>query len=117
MSKQEELEAERFIHRGIQYLHSTFPEKTEGMDDDDLKNQLIDYCQIALGVGFETEADVMQVVDILWRLPEGFSEDEEYEWVSEILASEDMENEFKLESLRNAYALSEALKEEEADEE
>ena len=38
MSKQQELEAERFIHRAMQYLKSTFPEKTRDMDDEALKN-------------------------------------------------------------------------------
>ena len=52
MSTQEELEAERFIHRGMQYLKTTFPEQTAEMDDEVLKNKLIDGCQLALSHGF-----------------------------------------------------------------
>ena len=37
--KQEELEAERFIHRALQYLKSSFPEKTQEMDDEEIKNK------------------------------------------------------------------------------
>lgn len=116
MSTQEELEAGRFIHRAMQYLKSTFPEKTKRMDDDTLKNTLIDHCQIALEYGFDTEADMMLIVDLLWRIPEDFADRPEYEWVKDILASEDMNNDMKIDSLHNALALVMAMEEEEADE-
>lgn len=111
MSTQEELEAERFIHRALQYLKSSFPEKTRGADDEDLKNKLIDGCQVALEYGFDTEADMMLIVDLLWRLPEDFAERQEFEWVKEIMASPDMDNEMKIDSLHNALAMTEAMEE------
>lgn len=115
MSKQEELEAERFIHRAMKYLKSTFPEQTKEMDDETLKNKLIDDCQTALEYGFDTESDMMLVVDFLWRLPAGYADQPEYEWVREILTSEDMDNEMKIDSLHNAFAMVKALEEDEAD--
>ncbi|MBO4644587.1 MAG: hypothetical protein J5716_08285 [Alphaproteobacteria bacterium] len=111
MSTQEELEAERFIHRAMQYLKSTFPEKTREMDDECLKNKLIDDCQVALEYGFDTEADMMIIVDLLWRIPQNYAEKAEYEWVNEILTSSDMDNEMKISSLHNALALTSALEE------
>lgn len=115
MSTQEELEAERFIHRAMKYLKSTFPEKTQEMDDETLKNKLIDSCQSALEFGFDTEADMMLVVDFLWRLPADYTDNPEYEWVNDILTSEDMDNEMKIDSLHNAFAMVQALREDEAD--
>ena len=115
MSRQEELEAERFIHHGMQYLKSTFPEKTQEMDDEDLKNKLIDDCQVALEYGFDTEADMMLIVDLLWRIPQNYAEKAEYEWVREIMASSDMNNEMKIDSLHNALALVTAAEEENTD--
>ena len=115
MSTQEELEAERFIHRGMQYLKTTFPEQTAEMDDEVLKNKLIDGCQLALSHGFETEADVMLLVDFLWRLPDGAAESSDYEWMDEILSSGDMDNEMKIDALYNAFAITTAVKEDEAD--
>lgn len=115
MSTQEELEAGRFLHRAIQYLKSSFPEKTEGMDDEVLKNKLIDGCQIALEYGFDTEADMMLIVDLLWRIPEDYALRPEYEWVNEIMASGDMDNEMKISSLHNALALVTAMEEDEAE--
>ena len=115
MSTQEELEAGRFLHRAIQYLKSTFPEKTEGMDDEVLKNKLIDGCQVALEYGFDTEADMMLIVDLLWRIPEDYAARPEYEWVNDIMASEDMDNEMKIDSLHNALALVTAMEEDEAE--
>lgn len=115
MSKQEELEAERFIHRAMKYLKSTFSEQTKEMDDETLKNKLIDDCQTALEYGFDTESDMMLVVDFLWRLPAGYADQPEYEWVREILTSEDMDNEMKIDSLHNAFAMVKALEEDEAD--
>lgn len=112
MSKQEELEAERFVHRGMQYLKTTFPERTSDMDDNTLKNKLIDGCQYAMGYGFETEADIMTVVDVLWRLPEDATDNPNYDWVKEILASDDMDNETKIDALHNAFALTTAIQEE-----
>lgn len=114
MSTQEELEAERFIHRGMQYLKTTFPEQTAEMDDEVLKNKLIDGCQRALSHGFETEADVMLLVDFLWRLPDGAAESSDYEWMDEILSSDDMDNEMKIDALYNAFAITTAVKEDEA---
>jgi len=115
MSTQEELEAERFIHRGMQYLKATFPDETAKLDDDALKNKLIDGCQFALAHGFETEADVMMLVDFLWRLPDGASESPDYEWMGEILSSDDMDNEMKIDALHNAFAITTAVKEDESD--
>ena len=115
MSTQEELEAERFIHRGMQYLKATFPDEAAKLNDDALKNKLIDGCQFALAHGFETEADVMMLVDFLWRLPDGASESPDYEWMSEILSSNDMDNEMKIDALHNAFAITTALKEDESD--
>lgn len=109
MSKQQELEAERFIHRAMQYLKSTFPEKTRDMDDESLKNKLIDDCQTALEHRFDTESDMMLVVDFLWRLPADYAASPEYEWVAEILASADMDNEMKIDALHDALAAVEAL--------
>ena len=73
----------------MQYLKTTFPEQTAEMDDEVLKNKLIDGCQLALSHGFETEADVMLLVDFLWRLPDGAAESSDYEWMDEILSSDD----------------------------
>ena len=115
MSTQEELEAGRFIHRAMQYLKSTFPEKAKEMDDEALKNKLIDHCQIALEYGFDTEADMMLIVDLLWRVRDDYAARPEYEWVNDIMTSEDMNNEMKIDSLHNALALIMAM-EEEADE-
>lgn len=115
MPTQEELEAGRFIHRAIQYLKSAFPEKTNELDDEALKNRLIDDCQIALEYGFDTEADMMLIVDLLWRIPQDFAEKPEYEWVTEIMASPDMDNNMKIDSLHNALALTTALEEEAED--
>ena len=115
MSKQEELEAERFIHRAMKYLVSTFPEKTKEMDDETLKNKLIDDCQTALEYGFDTESDMMLIVDFLWRLPADYANLPEYEWVKDILTSEDMDNEMKIDSLHNAFATIQALEEDEAE--
>jgi len=115
MSTQEELEVGRFIHRAMQYLKSTFPEKTEEMDDEMLKNKLIDDCQTALEYGFDTESDMMLIVDLLWRIPENYAEKPEYEWVTEIMASPDMDNDMKIDSLHNALALIEAMEEEAGD--
>lgn len=117
MSTQEELEAERFVHRGMKYLKSTFPEETKEMDDEMLKNRMIDGCQFALEYGFDTEADMMMIVDFLWRLPENFADMEQYSWVAEILKSEDMDNDMKIESLHNAYAMTKAIEEDEGEEE
>lgn len=115
MSTQEELEAERFIHRGMQYLKSTFPDETAKLDDDALKNRLIDGCQFALARGFETEADVMLLVDFLWRLPDGALDNADYEWIDEILSSDDMDNEMKIDALHNAFAITTAVKGDESD--
>ncbi|MBR1778201.1 MAG: hypothetical protein IJ752_06430 [Alphaproteobacteria bacterium] len=114
MSTQEELEAGRFVHRAMQYLKSAFPQETKEMDDETLKNKLIDSCQVALEYGFDTEADMMLIVDLLWRLPEDYRNRPEYEWATEIMASEDMDNETKIDSLHNALALLTALQEEDA---
>ena len=38
MSTQEELEAERFLHRAIKYLQSTFPDTVKEMKIDALHN-------------------------------------------------------------------------------
>ncbi len=116
MSTQEELEAERFLHRAIKYLQSTFPDTVKEMDDETLKNKLIDHCQTALEYGFDTEADMMMVVDFLWRIPADYDQLPEYEWVKEILASQDMDNEMKIDSLHNAFATIKALEEDEKDE-
>ncbi len=105
MSKQEELETERFIHRATQYLNATFPEKTEEMSEDDLRDKVIDDCQTALDHGFETEADIMLLVDFLWRLPSDYTDNGEYGWVTEILADADMDNKMKVEALHNALAV------------
>ena len=105
MSKQAELETERFIHRAVQYLNATFPEITERMDEDDLRDKVIDDCQTALDYGFETEADIMLLVDFLWRLPAGYAENPEYGWISEILTDADMDNKMKIDSLHNALAV------------
>lgn len=106
-----ELEAERFIHRGMQYLRSAFPAQTDAMDDDALKNRLIDDCEFAMAHGFETERDVMGLVDLLWRLPEGFKQNPDYAWVKEILCDDGMDSVLKTEALQNAYAMFEALAE------
>lgn len=58
---------------------------------------------------------MMLVVDFLWRLPAGYADQSEYEWVREILTSEDMDNEMKIDSLHNAFAMVKALEEDEAD--
>ena len=105
MSTQKELETERFIHRAVQYLKATFPEKTEGTDEDDLRDAVIDDCQTALDSGFETEADIMLLVDFLWRLPSGYAENPAYGWVAEILADADMDNKMKVDALHNALAV------------
>ena len=105
MSKQEELETERFIHRAVQYLKATFPEKTAEMDEDNLRNKVIDDCQTALDHGFETETDIMLLVDFLWRLPDDYAENPEYGWVFEALADTDMDNKMKVDSLHNALAV------------
>ena len=105
MSKQEELETERFIHRAVQYLRAVFPDKTEQMDEDDLRDKLIDDCQTALDHGFETEADIMLLIDFLWRLPAGYAGDPEYGWVFEVLNDTDMDNKMKIDSLHNAWAV------------
>ena len=115
MSTQEELEAERFIHRALQYLKSSFPEKTQEMDDEEIKNKLIDGCQIASEYGFDTEADMMLIVDLLWRIPQDYAEKPEYEWVNEIMASPYMDNEMKIDSLHNALALVTAMEEDTGD--
>ena len=99
----------------MKYLKSTFSEQTKEMDDETLKNKLIDDCQTALEYGFDTESDMMLVVDFLWRLPAGYADQPEYEWVREILTSEDMDNEMKIDSLHNAFAMVKALEEDEAD--
>lgn len=116
MSKQEELEAERFIHRAMKYLKSTFPEQTKEMDDETLKNKLIDDCQTALEYGFDTESDMMLIVDFLWRIPADYAARPEYEWVGEIFTSEDMDNEMKIDSLHNAFAMIQALEADEGNE-
>ena len=113
MSKQAELEAERFIHRAMQYLRSTFREQTRDTDDETLKNKLIDDCQTALKYGFDTESDMMMIVDFLWRLPADYTDRSEYEWVQDILTSEEMDNEMKIDALHNAFAMVCALQEDE----
>lgn len=113
MSKQEELEAERFIHHGMQYLRTTFPEKANELDDNALKNKLIDDCQYAMSFGFESEAEIMMIVDILWRLPQDAMDNPNFDWVKEILGSDDLDNETKIDSLHNAFALTSAVQEEE----
>ena len=105
MSKQEKLETERFIHRAVQYLKAIFPDKTETMNEDDLRDKLIDDCQTALDYGFETEADIMLLVDFMWRLPSGYAENPAYGWVAEILADADMDNKMKVDALHNALAV------------
>ena len=62
-------------------------------------------CEYALSYGYETERDVMGLVDFLWRLPSDFRKDPQYGWVEEILSDKDSDAELKTESLQNAYAL------------
>lgn len=109
MSTQQELEAERFIHRGMRYLTATFPEKTREMSGETLKNKLIDSCQAALDRGFETESDMMTLVDFFWRLPDGWEQAEEYRWVGEILGEKDLDNQMKIDALHDALATVQAL--------
>lgn len=115
MSTQKELEAERFVHRGMQYLRATFAEETAEMTDDVLKNKFIDYCQFAVSHGFESEAEVMTLVDLLFRMPQDALDNPNYDWVKDILLSEDMDNEMKIDALYNAFALTTAMETEEAD--
>ena len=81
-----------------------------------MKNKLIDDCQTALKYGFDTESDMMLVVDFLWRLPAGYADQPEYEWVQDILTSEEMDNEMKIDALHNAFAMVCALQEDEQSE-
>jgi hypothetical protein len=111
-TKQAELEAGRFIHRGMKYLRASFPERTRDYDDDSLKNTLIDQCRYALENGFETERDVMSLVDLQWRLPEDFRTNEKTAWVHEILSDPDMDVSLKIEALQSAFAMFLALAEE-----
>lgn len=115
MSTQKELEAERFVHRGLQYLRTTFADQTADMTDDALKNRFIDLCQFAVAHGFESEADVMTLVDLMFRLPQDALDNPNYEWVKEILLSDDMDNAMKIDALYNAFSLVTALETEEAD--
>ena len=115
MSTQKELEAERFVHRGMQYLRSTFADQTADTTDEVLKNRFIDLCQLAISHGFESEADVMTIVDFLFRLPQDAPESPDYEWVKDILLSEDMDNAMKIDALYNAFALLTAQETEETD--
>lgn len=104
MSTQQELEAERFIHRGMRYLAATFPEKTKGMSAEALKNGLIDSCLAARERGFETESDMMTLVDFFWRLPDDWQRTGEYRWVDEILNERDLDNQMKIDALHDALA-------------
>lgn len=101
----QDLEAERFLHRAMKYLTASFPERSAAMDAETLKNKVIDDCEYALSYGYETERDVMGLVDFLWRLPSDFRKDPQYGWVEEILSDKDSDAELKTESLQNAYAL------------
>ncbi len=107
----QELEAERFVHRGMRYLRETFPTETKAMDDGVLKNRLINDCEFVMAYGFETERDVMGLVDLLWRLPEDFKANPDYGWVEEILSDKEMDASLKTEALQNAYALFAAVAE------
>lgn len=112
-TKLAELEAERFLHRAMKYLKSTFPAETQGEEDETLRNELIEACQFAIEHGFESESDVMSLVDLQWRLPRGFESNPETEWVEEILSDSELDNTMKIDALHNAYASYAALKEEE----
>lgn len=94
-------QAEEFVVSGVEYLRKTFPERTENTDFETLKNRFIDACLFAASCGFETRRDVMNVVDLLWRLPDGT----DMARLKEVADDAGREPELKIEALENAAAL------------
>ena len=110
MTQKEKLQANRFYHRAVQYLREEFPQAAS-MNEDELKDAIFSGCQKALSYGFETEADAMGFVDLQWRISPSFDTDTETFWAKDVLNDNDLDAEMKLATLRNAFALTEAMKE------
>ena len=110
MSTKSQLEAERFLHRALNYLKTNFPEKAEDLSENILKDKLISSCQTAWNYGFETQIEMMMIVDFLWRLPVEYTGQEEYKWIEEIMSSKDMDNKTKIDTLHHTLQVFNALK-------
>ena len=93
--EEENIDAAEFLKNGMMYLRQMFPEITDAMSEKELRNKLIDQAEFILDRGFETQAEVMMIVDLLWRLPEDALENPNFDWLKEILNDTDKYKKYK----------------------
>ncbi len=107
-----EIEAKRFLLLASKYLRQEFSEETGALSEEELAAAVTNDCNFAFAHGFSSELEVMEIIDLLWRLPKNLSKDDEkFAWLFLILESQDMDNELRLQALENGYALYIAAKE------
>ena len=99
----------RFYHYAALYLREEFAEKTETLNDEELKDLIDDGLRSAHANHFSTQADAMAFIDIDMRLENVLSDDVPPVWAQKILTDTSLTNEQKLNSLRDAYCTFEWL--------
>lgn len=99
----------RFYHYAALYLRKEFAEKTETLNDDELKDLIDDGLRAAHANHFSTQADAMAFIDIDMRLENVLSDDAPPVWAQKILTDTSLTNEQKLNCLRDAYCTFEWL--------
>ena len=99
----------RFYHYAALYLREEFAEKTETLNDDELKDLIDDGLRAAHANHFSTQADAMAFIDIDMRLENVLSDDAPPVWAQKILTDTSLTNEQKPNCLRDAYCTFEWL--------
>lgn len=99
------INAAEFLKNGMLYLRQMFPEIADAMTDKELRNKLIDQAEFALDRGFETQAEVMMIVDLLWRLPDDALENPNFDWLKEILNDKEMNGKEKIHAIQVAAVM------------
>ena len=99
----------RFYYYAARYLREEFAEKTEKLNDEELKNLIDDGLRAAHANHFATQADAMAFIDIDMRLENVLSDNTPPAWAQKILTDASLTNEQKLNCLRDAYCTFEWL--------
>ncbi|MCQ2914697.1 MAG: hypothetical protein MJ247_05840 [Alphaproteobacteria bacterium] len=103
--EEKNIDASEFLKNGMMYLRQMFPEITDAMSEKELRNKLIDQAEFILDRGFETQAEVMMIVDLLWRLPEDALENPNFDWLKEILNDKNMNGKEKIHAIQVAAVM------------
>ena len=109
--KRETIETQKFYHRALTYLREEFPTKTNNIADEVLKKEILDGLVRALNYGLESQEDAMAFVDLEWRFVKNFDTNPETSWAKDVLEDDDFDAKMKIETLRNAFIMTEVFKE------